>query len=172
MSELLKRADNFNSLSDGTSGKNPADAKLVADLAERVRELQHKSYAKRVAVGFFQFWWNTSGTNTNQGFDTYWEKLRVNELELPNKYAVEDVTEEDVHETKFPPVLEPFDLSNGDPNYQITRDIDVMNVILKNNQSRIEIDRGRDADRRYHRLRKGNEGRKPRIKIITPEEER
>lgn len=90
MSELLKRADSFNSHSDGISGKNPADAQLVADLVERVRELQHKSYAKRVAVGFFQFWWNTSGTNTNQGFDTYWEKLRVNELELPNKYAVEE----------------------------------------------------------------------------------
>ena len=90
MSELLKRADNFNSLSDGISGKNPADAKLVADLAERVRELQHKSYAKRIAVGFFQYWWNTSGTNTNQGFDEYYKKLLVNELELPNEHAVED----------------------------------------------------------------------------------
>ncbi len=42
MSELLKRADNFNCHSDGTSGKNPADAKLVSDLADRVRELEHR----------------------------------------------------------------------------------------------------------------------------------
>lgn len=201
MSELLKRADNFNSLSDGTSGKNPVDAKLVADLADRVRELEDqinfaiefvedgkagdaavswdaqtlidklrsttrssnpdKNLAKRIAVGFFQYWWNSPGTNTNQGFDTYWEKLRVNELELPSKYAVEDVTEEDVHETKFPPALAPFDLSNGNPDY-IAR----YEQHLGHATREITTHGAREADRRF---RKGSEGRKPRIKIITPE---
>lgn len=127
MSELLKRADNFNSLSDGISEKNPADTKLVTDLAYRIRELESKSYAKRIATGFSRWWWNTSGTNTNQGFDTYWGKLLDNELELPSKYAVEGVTEEDVHETKFPPALDT-----------------------------IPVDHGRDADRRFHQLRRGN----------------
>lgn len=91
--DLLKRADNFNALSDGTSGKNSADAKLVSDLAARIRKLEaypDKTMAKRIAVGFFQYWWNRPGTNTNQGFDEYWSKLQSNELELPNKYAVEE----------------------------------------------------------------------------------
>jgi len=93
MNDLLKRADLFNSHSDSTSGKNPADAKLVADLADRIRHLETTSLSmsKRIAVGFFQWWWNTGGTNTYQGFDTYWQKLLMNELELPSEGAVESV---------------------------------------------------------------------------------
>jgi hypothetical protein len=112
MSDLLKRADLFNANSDGISGKNPADAKLVGELADRIRYLEAPTLSKRVAVGFFQYWWNTSGTNTNQGFDEYWNKLLMNELELPSEAGVE------------------VELGT------------------------IPIDRGRDADRRYHRPHK------------------
>lgn len=95
MSELLKRADLFNANSDGISGKNPADAKLVADMADRIRYLEAPTLSKRVAIGFFQYWWNSpSGTNTNQGFDEYWNKLLMNDLELPSEGAVETVNRE------------------------------------------------------------------------------
>lgn len=28
---------------------------------------------KKIAVGFFCHWWNTAGTNTDQGFDEWWK---------------------------------------------------------------------------------------------------
>ena len=40
MSDLLKQAKDFNSLNDGISGKNPADVKLVKDLAERLEKVE------------------------------------------------------------------------------------------------------------------------------------
>jgi len=90
--DLLKRADNFNSLNDGISGKNQVVVDLVNELATRIRELEKpdKILSKRIAVGFFTYWWNRPGTNTNQGFDEYWNKLLSNELELPNKEAVQE----------------------------------------------------------------------------------
>jgi hypothetical protein len=109
MSELLKRADLFNCHSDGISGKNPADAKLVADLSARVRELEGKKYAKKIATDFYRWWHNQSGTNTDQGFDTYWKELLMAEL---------GITEEDIHETKFPPALDSeYDQKKMDRKY-------------------------------------------------------
>ena len=78
MSDLLKRAD-----------LAQTNTKLVGELADRIRYLEAPTLHKRIAVGFFQWWWNMGGTNTNQGFDTYYEKLLMNELELPSEGAVE-----------------------------------------------------------------------------------
>jgi hypothetical protein len=141
MSELMKRADLFNVV--GT--KPLVDAKLVSELVDRIRYLESPTLRKRIAVGFFQYWWNSPGTNTNQGFDEYYQKLLMNELELPSEgavaavVAVEEITEADIHETKFPP-----------------------------DEGRIPIDRGRDADRRYHMMQRDPDRRNDMQKRLMP----
>jgi len=175
--DLLKRADTFNSRFD----KTEAATKLVAELADRIRYLESPTLSKRIAVGFFQWWWNTGGTNTNQGFDTYWQKLLANELELPSEHAVESGH----RQFRMPDsgsALEPYGHRNiDDPEYderwqaryvEIARSASTGKSGAEMVEGLIPVDHGRDADRRFHRFRKANKGRKERIKIDIPEEER
>jgi hypothetical protein len=108
MNELLKRADKFISFSDDLRLRTAEGDKLVADLAERVRELEGEGYARDIATGFYYWWHNQSGSNTQQGFAEYWRDLQM---------KIHGVTEEDIAETKFPPALEPYDFTNTDPEY-------------------------------------------------------
>ena len=38
---------------------------------------------KKVAVDFFRYWWNTSGANTDEGFDKWWSFHQYEYKELP-----------------------------------------------------------------------------------------
>ena len=36
-----------------------------------MKETREETY-KKIAVDFFRYWWNTSGANTDEGFDKWW----------------------------------------------------------------------------------------------------
>jgi len=97
MSDLLIRADKFTSFDDDLRLRIAEGDNLVSELAARVRELEGKDHAKEIATGFYYWWHNQPGNNTQQGFDEYWRQSRMEEL---------GVTEEDIAETKLPPTLD------------------------------------------------------------------
>lgn len=123
MSELLKNAEEFIHVrSDGDNVEDAADAKLVADLAARVRELEGKDHAKEIAIGFYYWWHNQPGNNTQQGFDVYWRQLEMEKL---------GITEEDIAETKFPPSLNTIPV-----DHQLRRGNRMRNGILSTTMTR------------------------------------
>jgi len=58
---------------DGTPEKS---AKEITTLIENSYIENNK--IKQVATDFFRYWWNTSGNNTDQGFDDWWKDNKKN----------------------------------------------------------------------------------------------
>ena len=44
--------------------------------AEWINRSMDKDTAKKMATDFFRWWYNQPGTNTDQGFDEWWEQFQ------------------------------------------------------------------------------------------------
>ena len=45
-------------------------------LVEQNISLVNKNEIKQYCVSFFRWWWNKGGTNTEEGFDEWWDKRK------------------------------------------------------------------------------------------------
>lgn len=51
---------------------------LTAEVNKSRNDAGEKAEFKKVATEFFSWWWNVGGTNTQDGFDDWWENHRNN----------------------------------------------------------------------------------------------